>query len=115
MCRERPRAVVDDVRAGVDAERLQGAEHAGGAAGEGAVAADGEPDVVGEHLGRLVVADVEEPLDELADRGALDARELGRRRVRRRPVGSPTTFMPAFFRALANVAAAVNDGSSLRP
>ena len=52
-------------------------EHGRGPALEGPEPVDRQPDVAGQHLGRLVVADLEEVLDQVGDRGAADRGELG--------------------------------------
>ena len=71
-------AVVHAVRRQVDPEVGERGRHAAPGGGEGALPLDRQPDVVGEDLGGLVVAHVEDVLDDLGERCAADHREVGR-------------------------------------
>ena len=70
---------------------------------------------MGEHLGALVVADLQHLLDDVGDRQAGHAGHLGAAAgaflLRDRPV----TWMPSLRRYAANNAAAVAVGSASRP
>ena len=94
-------------------QRLPDALHA---AGERRLPDGGQPDLVGEHLRRLVVADGQHPLDDLGDGRALDLGErrgaVGRRGVV--PVDRSRGGRPRASSS-AKYVAAVSDGSGTRP
>ena len=90
-----PAAVVDDGGGGVDAEPVQGAEHARDTGLEAALVGDREPDLAGQHLSALVVADREHPLDDLRQRRAATPTPARlRRRQHGRLAGRPVTCTP---------------------
>ena len=110
-----PAAVVHPVPGQVDAEPGEHRPDGTGTARERAGLALGQRHLPGQHLGALVVADLEHVLDDLRERGAAHRGDV--LRVRRRPApadGFPTTAIPRRRSASANTWAAAAAGSALR-
>ena len=108
-----PAAVVDPGAAQVDAETGQGLPHGRRAAGEGAVTVHGQAGLVAEHLGALVVADLQHLLDDVGERPAGHPRHLRAHRGAGRSRTGPVTRTPPLAEERRELAGGARGGVGL--